>query len=195
VRGQPAAPPFEVVYAEHARFIAGIVQRMVGRTHGEVDDLVQETFIDAVDGLAKIRNPEDPSIVRAWLVTVAVRRARRFLGRAKRRALFALFAKDYAPRASDPRDRAPVDDLYEALDQLPADLRIAWSLHRIEQWSLPQTAAVCEVSLATIKRRIAEAEERLERRLAEEKPHNKKNEKDEKNAKTQKNEKTKEGSS
>jgi RNA polymerase sigma-70 factor (ECF subfamily) len=156
---------FEAVYAQHARFIAGIVQRMVGRTHAEVDDLVQETFIDAVDGLAKIRNPEDPSVVRAWLATVAVRRARRFLGRARRRAIFAFLSKEYGPRASDPRVRQPVDDLYDALDRLPADLRIAWSLHRIEEWSLPQTAAVCEVSLATVKRRIAEAEHRLERRL------------------------------
>ena len=167
VRVRVEAPSLEAVYAEHARFIAGIVQRMIGRTHGEVDDLVQETFIDALDGLAQIRAPDDPAVVRAWLATVAVRRARRFLGRARRRALFAFLAQEYAPRASDPRVRQPVDELYDALDRLPADLRIPWSLHRIEQWSLPQTAAACEVSVATVKRRILEAEQRLERRLAE----------------------------
>jgi len=32
--------------------------------------------------------------------------------------------------------------------------------------NLPEAAAACEVSLATIKRRIADAEERIERRIA-----------------------------
>ena len=74
-------------------------------------------------------------------------------------------AIDVSPRASDPRDRAPVDELYDALSRVPADLRIPWVLHRVEHLSLPETAQACEVSLATVKRRIAEAEERLERRL------------------------------
>ena len=48
---------------------------------------------------------------------------------------------------------------------MPADLRIPWVLHRVERLSLPETAAACEVSLATVKRRIADAEARIERRL------------------------------
>jgi DNA-directed RNA polymerase specialized sigma24 family protein len=36
-------------------------------------------------------------------------------------------------------------------------------LHHIEGYSLPVVAEVCEVSLATVKRRISEAEERLTR--------------------------------
>jgi RNA polymerase sigma-70 factor, ECF subfamily len=94
-----------------------------------------------------------------------VRRTRRFLARRRRRTLFSFWARDFAPRASDPRDRQPVDDLYDALERIPSDLRIPWVLHRVEQLSLPETADACEVSLATVKRRIADAEERLERRL------------------------------
>jgi RNA polymerase sigma-70 factor (ECF subfamily) len=138
------------------------VHRILGRSDGEVDDIVQETFLDAFEGISRI---EDPSAARAWLVTVAVRRTRRFLARRRRRALFAFWAKDYAPRSSDPRDRQPVDDLYDALERIPEDVRIPWVLHRVEQLSLPETAVACEVSLATVKRRIADAEERLERRL------------------------------
>lgn len=58
-----------------------------------------------------------------------------------------------------------MDDLYDALERIPSDVRIPWVLHRIEQLSLPETALACEVSLATVKRRIADAEARLERRL------------------------------
>src|SRR5438045_4521170 len=109
----------EDLYAKHARYIAGVVHRVLGtRREAEVDDLVQETFLDAIEGLGRL---EDPLAVRAWLVTVAVRRTRRFLARRRRRALFAFWAKDYAPRSSAPRDRQPVDDLYDALERLPED--------------------------------------------------------------------------
>jgi RNA polymerase sigma-70 factor (ECF subfamily) len=159
------APEIEELYAKHARYIAGVVHRILGRPDGEVDDIVQETFLDAFEGIGRL---EDPAAARAWLVTVAVRRTRRFLARTRRRARFAFWAKDYAPRASDPRDRLPVDELYDALERIPEDVRIPWILHRVEHLSLPETAAACEVSLATVKRRIADAETRLERRLATE---------------------------
>jgi RNA polymerase sigma-70 factor (ECF subfamily) len=158
----------EALYAKHARYVAGVVHRILGQRGGEgdaeVDDIVQETFIDAFEGIARI---QDPSAARAWLVTVAVRRTRRFLARRRRWALFAFWAKDYAPHASDPRVRQPLDDLYDALERIPESLRIPWVLHRVEELSLPETAAACDVSLATIKRRIADAEERLERRLGD----------------------------
>ena len=159
--GGSVAIDFEAIYAKHARYIAGVVHRLMG-DDGELDDIVQETFVDAIEGLKRL---VDPSAVRAWLVTVAVRRTRRVLARRRRRMMFAFWTVDFSPRASDPRDRAAVDDLYDALARVPADVRIPWVLHRIEHLSLPETAAACEVSLATVKRRIADAEERLERRL------------------------------
>jgi RNA polymerase sigma-70 factor (ECF subfamily) len=162
VRSRAEELDVEALYAKHARYIGGVVHRILGGTDGEVDDIVQETFLDAFAGIARI---DDPSAARAWLVTVAVRRTRRFLARRRRWSLFQFFAKDYAPRASDPRDRQPVDDLYDALSRIPEDVRIPWMLHRVEQLSLPETAAACEVSLATVKRRIADAEEKLARRL------------------------------
>lgn len=166
--GDRAAPgaiaDFETLYTTHARYIAGVVYRLMG-DDGELDDIVQETFVDAIEGLTRLK---DPSAVRAWLVTVAVRRSRRMLARRRRRMLFAFLTLDFAPSSSDPRDRAPVDDLYDALARVPADLRIPWVLHRVEHMSLPETAAACEVSLATVKRRIAEAEQRIERRLRDE---------------------------
>lgn len=158
-----AEPDVEVLYSKYARYIAGVVHRILGRqSNAEVDDIVQETFLDAFAGISKL---EDPMAARAWLVTVAVRRTQRYLAKQRRRSMFAFWAKDYAPKASDPRDRQPVDELYDALERIPADVRIPWVLHRIEQMSLPETAEACEVSLATVKRRIAEAEEKLSRRL------------------------------
>lgn len=159
----------EVLYAKHARYVAGVVHRLLGGRDGDVDDVVQETFLDAFAGISRL---EDPTAARAWLVTVAVRRTRKLLGRRRRWSLFAGWAKDFSPRASDPRDRQPVDELTDALSRIPEDVRIPWILHRVEQMSLPETAAICEVSLATAKRRIADAEEKLQRRLGVERREN-----------------------
>ena len=43
--------------------------------------------------------------------------------------------------------------------------RVPWVLARIEGQALTEVANACECSLATAKRRIAEAETRLTRRL------------------------------
>lgn len=152
---------FDAIYAAHARYVAGVVHRLMGND-GELDDVVQDTFLDALDGLAALR---DAGAVRAWLVTVAVRRTRRVLARRRRRAAFAFLFVGFGATVSDPRVRQPVDELYDELGRLPEDLRIPWTLHRIEAFKLDDAARACEVSLATVKRRIAEAEARLERRL------------------------------
>lgn len=152
---------FRELYFRHARYIAGVAYRLMGND-AEIDDVVQETFVDAADGIANLK---EPKALRAWLVAIAVRRVRKLLSRRRARRIFGFQIAEVAARASDPNDRRRVDELYEALDQIPTDLRLPWTLHRIEQMSLPETAAACGVSLATIKRRIAEAEERVQRRI------------------------------
>jgi DNA-directed RNA polymerase specialized sigma24 family protein len=66
---------------------------------------------------------------------------------------------------SDPRARGPVDELYEVLDRLPERARTPWLMHKVVGESLADTALICDVSLTTAKRRIAEAEARLRRKL------------------------------
>ncbi|MBB1261085.1 RNA polymerase sigma factor, partial [Streptomyces alkaliterrae] len=54
-----------------------LVYNIVGRAlnrHADVDDVVQETFIRALDGLPGLR---DPDSFRSWLVTIAVNEIRR----------------------------------------------------------------------------------------------------------------------
>ncbi len=157
-----AVQSFEAIYRLHARYVAGVVYRIMGND-GDVDDIVQDTFIDAMDGIASLR---DPGALRGWLVTVAVRRCQRLYKRRARRAFLRLEFSFFSAKTSDPKDRASVDDLRDSLARLTPDLRLPWILHRVEDMTLPDTARACEISLATAKRRIAEADERLERRLA-----------------------------
>src|SRR5436190_8835095 len=111
---------FAALYQRHARYLAGVVYRLMG-DDTDLDDIIQETFLLAADALSDLL---DPQRIRTWLVTIAVRRAHRHLARRRRRwFLFTRWA-ELGPRASDPADRSPVDELYDALDRLPRDQRV-----------------------------------------------------------------------
>lgn len=151
---------FRELYLRHARGVATALVRLVG--DADLDDIVQDTFLRASDRMESLRSP---SHLRAWLVTIAIRIAHsRRVRRRRRDGLLRAFGLQ-TPQASDPRDRAPADDLSDALARLPEDVRVPWFLHHVQGERLEDVAALFGVSLATIKRRIASCEEKLERRL------------------------------
>jgi len=159
VGGDRAA--FRALYARHSRYVAGVVYRLMG-DDADLEDIVQDTFIRAVERLDSLRTPAQ---VRPWLVTIAVRFARGRLAKRRRRHWLRKDIAYAAAAASDPRDRAPADDLYAALSQIPDRLRVPWCLARVEGYKLDEVAAICDVSLATVKRRISDAQTRVDRRL------------------------------
>lgn len=153
---------FREIYLRHARYVAGAVARWLGRD-AELDDIVQDTFVRAAERLGSLRSAVH---VRPWLVTIAIRITHSRLVRERRRTSLLRFFVALQPQASDPRDRAPADELGAALVRMPEDLRVPWMLHRIEGERLEDVAITCGVSLATVKRRIAECGRRLEREQA-----------------------------
>jgi RNA polymerase sigma-70 factor (ECF subfamily) len=151
---------FAQVYRRYAKYVAGVVFRLMG-DEGELDDVVQETFVDAHAGLASLR---DPGGVKGWLVTIAVRKVARRLERKRRQRFFLGLFGGGAPRAASPEIESDVYGLYERLAAISAERRIPWSLHTIEGMTLPEVADHCGVSLATVKRRIHEAEALMRQR-------------------------------
>jgi RNA polymerase sigma-70 factor (ECF subfamily) len=160
LRGDERA--FGALYRRHASYIAGVAYRLMGGD-AELDDVVQETFVDASRAMAQL---EDPAGVRGWLVRIAVRRVHKRFAKRRRFRWLLGEAAHVAPTTSDPRAAGELDALYQALERLAPDLRVPWSLHHIEGETLPEVAAICGVSLATVKRRIAEASRWIERRTA-----------------------------
>jgi RNA polymerase sigma-70 factor (ECF subfamily) len=152
---------FSVLFRRHARVVAGMACRLVG-DEGEIDDIVQETFTIASRRLASLR---DPAAFRPWLLGIAIQRVRRCLGRRRRRRWLTGEVTRTLPQVSDPRELHEVAALYDALDQLAGELRVPWVLHVIQGETLPDVARMCDVSLATAKRRIQRAEAKLRRRL------------------------------
>jgi RNA polymerase sigma-70 factor (ECF subfamily) len=155
----------DAIYRQHASYVAAIGLRMLGREH-EVDDLVQDVFLEAMRGLSRVR---DPGAIRGWLATIAVRRANRRLRRRYFRMMFHLDeSPDYeacaAPDAT-PEERAHVASIYRALDGLAPRARVIWALRHVEGETLERTAELTECSLSTVQRALREAEGAIERAL------------------------------
>jgi RNA polymerase sigma-70 factor, ECF subfamily len=154
---------FTQLYRRYARYVAAVAYRVMG-SDAEIDDVVQEAFLDASRSLGTVR---EVAGLRAWLGRITVRRVHKRLARRRRWHWLARAHHETIPTISDPALRTQVTDLYRALDTLPAKVRIPWVLHRIEGETLPDVAVMCDISLATAKRRIAVAAAHVERVLDE----------------------------
>jgi len=63
------------------------------------------------------------------------------------------------PPSSDAR--FALREIYQVLDAMPADERMAFVLRIVDGMTLPDGAQACRTSLATFKRRLARAEKRF----------------------------------
>lgn len=157
-----AEPMLADWFRRFAPYVARIGYRLLGRDE-EVDDLVQDVFLAAHRGLAEARSE---GAVRAWLMTVAVRIARKRLRRRRLLQFLHLDGREEIGAAAAIEDsagrKAQLVLLRAALDRLPVDGRIAWVLHCVEGETLERVAETCGCSLATVKRRIRAAQEALE---------------------------------
>ena len=115
------------VYRRYCRYVAAVVLRLDGR-QTEVDDIVQEVFVEAARGVGRLRDAE---AVKGWLATITVRVVRHRLRARRLRRFLGLDAQaDYAalvdPSAS-PLDKLLVRAVYRVLDELPVDDRLAFT--------------------------------------------------------------------
>ena len=155
------------LYAEYARFVAWFASRLLPR-QDEVEDVVQEVFLIAASQLDALT---DPPQIRGWLKTVTLRRAGRLLRWKRVRSKFGRGLADgaveevIAAHDATPEDRARVRELFTVLEAMPVDLRLAWSLRYMHEETVESVAELAGCSLATAKRRIAAAQERINREL------------------------------
>jgi RNA polymerase sigma-70 factor (ECF subfamily) len=154
----------EVIYRRHVAYVGWLVVRLIGR-HDDAEDVLQDVFTIAFEHLRRLR---DGTAVRAWLTRIAVSRTRR---RLQRRRLMRMVGLDrgaddatlaaLAANGCSPETRAELRLVSDALATLPTNARIAWTLHRVEGLTLDEVARACGCSLATAKRRIAVADDRV----------------------------------
>lgn len=162
---RPGDGSLDATFRRYAPYVAAIGLRLLGRDD-EVDDLVGDVFLEAVRGFEQIR---EPAALKGWLATITVRLARRRLQYRRLRAFLRVEPDVSYERvvdgAASPEDRALLAQVYAILDGIPVDERLAWVLHHVEGETLEASASLCACSLATVKRRVRAAHEKIERGL------------------------------
>lgn len=153
------------LFRELAPYVAAVGLRLLGR-RDEVDDLVQDVFLDAHRAREKLRVRHE---AKRWLTVVAVRRARRRLRVRRLRGWLQL--DDHDPRSDPPAPGATPEDaafaaqMYQVLDRLPVEQRLAWTLRHVQGEELKTVAELLGCSLATVKRRITAAHDAMTREV------------------------------
>jgi RNA polymerase sigma-70 factor (ECF subfamily) len=159
------ADDLDAVFRKYSAYVAAIAFKLLGRDD-EIDDVIQEVFLEATRSLRSLR---DPGAIKGWLATVAVRVIRRKL---RRRRLWTFLGAGVEPDYSQVVVAANQDDALviaracEILDRIPVDEKIAWMLRYAEEEPLEVVATTCGCSLATAKRRIAAAQAALAKELS-----------------------------
>ncbi len=159
----------EMLYRRHVAMVASTARRLL-RQASDAEDVVQETFLLAFEHLHQLH---DPAALRGWLARIAVSRAHR---RFRWRRLKTYFGGDSgewdtlaseASKSATPEQRAELSLIDRALETLPLKLRGPWVLHYVVGHSLEDTATAFGCSVATAKRRIAAAEQVVQRHIQE----------------------------
>ena len=152
---------FDAVFRRYSPYVARVALRLLGHD-AEVDDLVQDVFLEAHRGLEQLR---EPAALRGWLSRICVRRATRRLRRRRLLAFlsFELVAERDLPLATEatPEQRLEVLRVYRCLDRMSAEQRVVWVLRHVEGESLEDLVVLCGCSKSTVQRRLRAAQARI----------------------------------
>jgi len=154
----------EALFRRHAPLVNGLAYRLLGRD-AEVDDVVQESFVQALDHLGELKEPQ---AFASWIASIVVRTTSKLLRRRKLLSRLGLRGRSepldveaLVGRGVPPDAAAELRAIYATIDEMPVGVRVPLLLRRVEALSLDEVAERTGMSLATVKRRIAEGEARL----------------------------------
>ncbi len=142
---------------DHTGHVQRLITRVLG-AHPDLDDLVQEVFIRALDRVDQLRDEG----VKRWLGAFAINVAREALRKRRRWRWIMSVAPEDTPEVdsgvASPEVQAAMRALYRLLDRMDPEDRVVFTLRAIEGLELLDVAAMADMSLSTAKRRIKRAE-------------------------------------
>lgn len=157
--GHPGAAA--AFYDRHAAHVRMTLRSTLG-PDDDIPDLLQEVFIRALDQIATLREVDR---LASWLTTIAIFVARAQIRLRTRRSWLRLFSPEQTQtwQLEQPSSdaRRALREVYQVLDQMPVEQRMAFVLRYVHGMSLSDAAEACTTSLATIKRRLSRAEKRF----------------------------------
>lgn len=167
---------FDLLVKKYQHKIIGLIGRYV-HDHAEVYDVAQEAFIKAYRALDKFRNE---SAFYTWMYRIAINTAKNHLVARGRRPpgsdldisdaevldASGRLADIETPEAAIARDQLE-QAVYEAIDNLPEDLRTAITLREMDGLAYEDIANVMQCPVGTVRSRIFRAREAIDHRVNE----------------------------
>ena len=163
-------PAMQALFERHAPMVNRLARRLLG-PGVDTSDLVQDAFVEALLSIKRLKNGQ---AFQAWLCSIVVRTAQKIR---RRRRLFErlglirgkpLELDTLCAPTAPPDVAAELGAIYALLRSLPVEMHVALVLRRVEGLTVEQIAAQMQLSVSTVKRRLAAAESRLDAWMANE---------------------------
>jgi len=164
---------FNLLVVRYQNRVAGLLTRYVSRD--DIPDIVQESFIKAYRSLASFRGE---SAFYTWLYRIAVNTAKNHLTALGRRPpkedILAEDAESYDAgtqlRETDTPENLVLSNelkrvVFETIENLPEELKMAITLREIEGLSYEEIAEVMSCPVGTVRSRIFRARETIDAKI------------------------------
>ena len=164
---------FNLLVVRYQNRVAGLLTRYVSRD--DIPDIVQESFIKAYRSLASFRGE---SAFYTWLYRIAVNTAKNHLTALGRRPpkedILAEDAESYDAgtqlREADTPEHLVLSNelkrvVFETIENLPEELKMAITLREIEGLSYEEIAEVMSCPVGTVRSRVFRAREAIDAKI------------------------------
>ena len=146
---------FRHLYRRHTPRLYAFVLRLLGGNESDADDLVQETWIRAVEGLEQFRWESSFS---TWLTGIALNLCRKRVRQHDRQ--WMTLREEFDDPVDPPRVLERID-LERALRKLAPGYRTVVVLHDVEGWTHAEIAERLNISVNTSKSQLLRARRAL----------------------------------
>ncbi|MCB1025857.1 MAG: sigma-70 family RNA polymerase sigma factor [Acidobacteria bacterium] len=174
------AQAFDTLVTRYSSDIYGLLLRITRDTE-EASDLTQETFLRALKAISKFRGDSD---LKTWLYRIAINQSKnrfRWWKTRKREKTVSIDAPigdseavlsdmipgKFSSPEEDTLEKERTSLLFEKLGELPEIFKEAVILCDIEGLKYEEIASTLEISIGTVKSRIARGREELRNRLSD----------------------------
>jgi RNA polymerase sigma-70 factor, ECF subfamily len=165
---------FDALVRKYQHKIVKLISRYI-RDPNEVLDVAQETFIKAYRALARFRGE---SAFYTWLYRIAINTAKNHLVAQGRRPPdvdidaeeAAQYEGTFGLKEGDTPEQLVMRDeieqaIFQAIEELPDDLRTAITLRELEGLSYEEIAQAMSCPIGTVRSRIFRAREAIDKRI------------------------------
>lgn len=143
---------FRVLYQRHTPTLYQLALRLAGWNVHEAEEIVQDTWLRAVEALAEFRWE---SSIRTWLSGILINRAREFY-RTRKKEQHTIIADELATEVVATEDFERID-LEQAIAALPNGYRQVLVLHDIEGYTHEEIGRLLEIEAGTSKSQLSHA--------------------------------------